>query len=91
MIRPTVTGWSTTSKNVVLDDLRHIREAADRLEQDMSDLKTRVGRIETNVAQMHGALAEHPVRMDRIKTRLTRIEERLELADARGRCVWMGA
>ncbi len=37
-------------ENLVLEHLRHIRGAVDRLEQDMSDLKTHVGHIESNVA-----------------------------------------
>ncbi len=73
-------------ENLVLEQLRHIRSTVDRMETRLDDLTGRVGRLETSFAQTMGnvqvTLAEHSVRMDRIDTRLTRIEKRLDLVEA---------
>lgn len=45
-------------------------------------MKTRAGRLEADLAQVHVALAEHSTRMDRIGEQLERIERRLDLSDA---------
>lgn len=68
--------------NLVLEHLCHIRGSVDRSEQRLDDLTLRVGRIETNIAQIHVASAEHSVRFDRLEARVARIEKRLDLADA---------
>jgi uncharacterized coiled-coil protein SlyX len=70
------------AENLVLKHLRHIRAAVDRTEQRLDDLTTRVGRIETNIGQIYVTLAEHSVRFDHLETRITRIEKRLDLAEA---------
>ena len=67
--------------NLTLRMLRSIDAKLDRLSGDLSDLKTRVGRVEKGVAELHVTLAEHSVRMDRIEQRLDRIENRLGLID----------
>ncbi len=69
-------------ENLVIEHLRHIRGAVDRTEQRLDDLTTRVGRIETNTGQIYVILAEHSVRFDHLETRITRIEKRLDLAEA---------
>jgi len=71
-----------STDNLVLEHLRHIRGAVDALREDMRDLKTRVGRLEINVAQIQVALAEHSVRFDRLDARVEPIERRLDLAEA---------
>ncbi len=60
--------------NLVIAHLRHIRGVLDRIADDVSSLKERVGGLERSVAQIHVTLAEHSVRMDRIENRLTRID-----------------
>ena len=45
------------------------------------DLTPRVGRPATDTAQIHVTLAEHAIRFDRLDTRLTRIENRLDLVE----------
>ena len=70
------------SDNLVLEHLRHIRAAVDDVRSELRELKTRVGRMEVNIAQLHEQGAEHSVRMDKIDGRLDRIERRLQLQDA---------
>ena len=45
------------------------------------DLTTHVGRIETDAAHIHVTLAEHAIRFDRLDTRMTRIDKRLDLVE----------
>jgi uncharacterized coiled-coil protein SlyX len=53
-----------------------------RAEEDIREIKTRLGRLESNVASLHVFLAEQSVRLDRFSDRLERVERRLEIADA---------
>lgn len=73
---------ASETDNLVLKHLPDIRGSLDRVEQRFDDLTVRVGRIETNIAQIYVALAEHSVRFDHLETRITRIEKRLDLAEA---------
>lgn len=59
----------------VLDNQREMRE-------DIREVKSRLGRIETDVAQLHVALAEQSLRFDRFGDRVERIERRLDIGDA---------
>jgi uncharacterized coiled-coil protein SlyX len=68
-------------ESLILEHLRHMRGAIDRTEDRLDTLTVPVGRIETDIAQMHVALAEHSTRFDRIAKRLDRIERRLELVE----------
>ena len=56
-------------ENLVLEHLRHIRGTVDRIAGDVSELRTRVGRLERSLAEMHVTLAEHSVRMDKTDAR----------------------
>ncbi|BCX81411.1 hypothetical protein MIT9_P0989 [Methylomarinovum caldicuralii] len=58
----------------VLDNQREMRE-------DIREIKSRLGRLESDVASLHGFLAEQSIRMDRFGDRLERVERRLELRD----------
>jgi archaellum component FlaC len=58
-----------------LEYLKAIRSSQERVENDIKDLKFRVGQIEHT-------LAHHSNRFDRIEDRLGRIEKRLDLVDA---------
>lgn len=69
------------TENIVLEHLRHIRGQIDRVADDVSELKTRVGRLDIGLAQVQMTLAEHSNRGDRIEARLDRIEKRLDLVD----------
>ena len=59
----------------VLDSQLEMRE-------DIREIKTRLGRLESDVASLHVFLAEQSVRLDRFGDRLERVERRLEIADA---------
>jgi len=59
----------------VLDVQRESRE-------DIREIKTRLGRLECDVASLHVFLAEQSVRLDRFSDRLERVERRLDIADA---------
>ena len=59
----------------VLDSQRETRE-------DIRAVKTRLGRLESEVANLHGFLAEQSARLDRFSDRLERVERRLEIADS---------
>ena len=60
--------------NVVLEHLRHIRATTDRIQEDLRDVKFRVG-------QMEGTVLQLVHRMDRFDERLNRVETRLGLID----------
>jgi chromosome segregation ATPase len=68
--------------NMVLVYLRRLDEKVDQVRDDIRELKTRMGRVEVSLADVHGQLAEHSVRFDRLGARLERIERRLELREA---------
>jgi predicted nuclease with TOPRIM domain len=61
--------------NVVLEHLRHIRNAVDGLRDDMREVKGRLGILESQYANLSN-------RLDRLDGRVERIEQRLNLADA---------
>jgi predicted nuclease with TOPRIM domain len=62
--------------NIVLEHLRHIRAAVDGLREDMREVKGRLGILENQYANLS-------TRLDRMDGRVERIEQRLNLADAR--------
>ena len=55
--------------------LRHMRSAIDGVREDMREVKTRLGILESQYASMSS-------RLDRLDARVERIERRLDLADA---------
>jgi chromosome segregation ATPase len=68
-------------ENLVLDHLRHMRGQLDRMENDIVEIKSRLGRLEAGLAQIHVALAEQSLRLDRLDARVTPIEKQLDLVD----------
>jgi hypothetical protein len=58
----------------VLDGQKDLRE-------DMREVKIRIGRLGTDVAQLHPYMAEQSTRLDRINDRLERVERRLEIVE----------
>ena len=64
----------TEIENLVIEHLRHIRTAVDGLRDDMRDVKSRLGTLETQYALLS-------TRLDRLDARVERIERRLELVD----------
>jgi predicted nucleic acid-binding Zn-ribbon protein len=63
------------SDNVALEHLRHIRIAVDGLRDDMREVKGRLGILESQYANLSN-------RLDRVDSRIERIEQRLNLAEA---------
>jgi DNA-binding FrmR family transcriptional regulator len=61
--------------NVVLEHLRHIRGAVDGLRDDMREVKSCLGILESQHANLSN-------RLDRVDSRIERIERRLDLAEA---------
>jgi predicted nucleic acid-binding Zn-ribbon protein len=65
----------TETESIVLEHLRHIRRGVDDLRDDMVEVKSRLGILESQYASLS-------TRIDRLDQRVHRIEQRLELADA---------
>lgn len=65
---------SDEPENLVLTRLREIRDMVGRVLEDTADLKLRVGMLEAGYASMS-------LRIDRIDSRLERVERRLGLRD----------
>jgi predicted nucleic acid-binding Zn-ribbon protein len=66
---------SDTGNNIVLEHLRHIRAVVDETRLDIKELKTRVGFLEQQYANVSN-------RIDRVEDRLERIENRIGLVEA---------
>lgn len=69
------------TSNLVLEHLRHIRSQVDTMRHDMSDMKLRLVVIEGHVGSLVVGQAGHNSEIDRLKRRVDRIEQRLELTD----------
>jgi hypothetical protein len=67
--------------NIVLEHLRHIRRAVDRIELDLTDVKSRVSSLELVQGQILALMGTMNQRMDRFDERLGRVERRLDLVD----------
>jgi predicted nucleic acid-binding Zn-ribbon protein len=65
----------TEVENLFVDHVNHMRSAIDGLREDMREVKTRLGILESQYASMS-------IRLDRLDARVKRIERRLDLADA---------
>lgn len=68
--------------NLVLEHLKHIRGAIDRMSQDMGDVKFRIGQLEQTTAHTAQTTSHILGRLDRIEQRLTTLETRAGLIDA---------
>ncbi|QNN48042.1 hypothetical protein H9L17_07960 [Thermomonas brevis] len=73
--------------DLVLEHLRGIRSSVDALRTDVGEIKNRLLGVEQGIAVLHqdasnlrSIVAEQGVRLDRLNTRVERIEQRLELA-----------
>ena len=67
--------------NIVLEHLRHIRRAVDRIELDLTDVKSRVSSLQQVQGQILALMGTMNQRMDRFDERLGRVERRLDLVD----------
>jgi len=68
--------------NIVLEYLRHICASQDRMEPRIEDLTLRMGHVERATAEHASQLAEVNIKLDRLDAHITRIEKRLDLAEA---------
>lgn len=68
--------------NLVLEQLRHIRQRVDRTDEKVDTVILRLGIIEGHVANFHVSEAGQNLEIDRIRNRLDRIERRLELSES---------
>jgi hypothetical protein len=67
--------------NIILGHVRHIRRAVDRIELDLTDIKSRVSSVELVRGQILALMGTMNQRMDRFDERLGRVERRLDLVD----------
>jgi predicted nucleic acid-binding Zn-ribbon protein len=66
---------SPATENLVLEMLRAIRATQDRHSEDLREIKGRLGILEQQYANLS-------TRLDRMDERVSRIEKRLDLAEA---------
>lgn len=62
--------------------MKRMMHTLDRLEQNQQVIVQRLGSLETSVANIHVDLAAISIRIDGLDERFTRMEKRLDLADA---------
>ena len=62
--------------------LKRVNARLERMEDDVSDIKSRLSAVEAAVAQHSVQFAALNARMDRFDERMKRIERRLDLTDA---------
>ena len=67
--------------NIILEHLQHIRRAVDRIELDLTDVKSRVSSLEQVQGQILALMGTMNQRMDRFDERLGRVERRFDLVD----------
>lgn len=78
----------TETENIVLAHLRHIRDRVDQIADDMADVKLRMTNLESAMTLVKREVvfgeetdARQQVTLDKLATRIERIERRLELQD----------
>jgi chromosome segregation ATPase len=69
-------------ENLILERLRRIDGRLDTMQNDIRELKERMGHLERRQAELALQYATPSTRVDRIDLRLERIERRLDPADA---------
>ena len=66
----------TEVENLILDHLRHLRSAVDALREDMREVKTRLGSLVGNFADLSQGFDKLDMRLERIERRFEVIERR---------------
>ena len=69
-------------ENLVLRMLRSIDAKMDNMAHDISDIKQRVGHLESATALLGTSLSHVSNRIDRVEIRLDRMEKRMGLVEA---------
>jgi len=67
--------------DLILNMLRAIRAEQAAQREKLDEIITRLGRLEREVAGLHGDYAGLSVRLDNLDRRVGRIEQRLELVE----------
>ncbi len=67
--------------NIMLEILKKLQAGQSRLEDGQRQTNERLAAIEHHMAGFHLSLTTHTDEMDTLKSRIDRIERRLELAD----------
>jgi predicted nuclease with TOPRIM domain len=73
---------SDDGADLILNISRAIRAEQTAQREKLDEIIVRLGRLELEVAGLHGDYAGLSVRLDNLDRRVARIEQRLELADA---------
>jgi hypothetical protein len=73
---------SDDGADLILNILRAIRAEQAAQREKLDEIITRLGRLEREVAGLHGDYAGLSVRLDNLDRRVAWIEQRLELMDA---------
>ena len=75
-------------ESLVLEHLRHIRARVDQIADDVGDLKLRMSSVENGIVQMRRDVLQadetdirQQITLDKLVTRVERIEQRLNLVD----------
>jgi hypothetical protein len=81
MRRYTVLAMSDDRADLILNILRAIRAEQAAQREKLDEIIVRLGRLEREVAGLHGDYAVLSVRLDNLDRRVGRIEQRLELVE----------
>jgi uncharacterized protein YabE (DUF348 family) len=79
--RPIAGASIVATDNIIPEHLRAIRSTPDGLAQDMREVKSRLGNIESQVGMLTAQYASLSNRLDRMDERVGRIERGLDLVD----------
>jgi chromosome segregation ATPase len=71
------------TESLILEILKKIQADLAEMKQDIRDLTVRVGLVEGHVSHLIAAQHHSNERLDRMSNRIERIEQRLNLVDAR--------
>jgi len=70
------------SSDLLMPMVQRVLDAQRESREDIREIKTRLGRLASDVASLHVFLAEQSVRLDRFSDRFERVERRLDIVDA---------
>jgi hypothetical protein len=69
------------TNELLFETLKAIQGKLSTIGEDLLDVKRRITSLELATSQVHGDFAGQSIRIDRLEGRLSRIEQRLNLAD----------